>query len=98
MLTTRKGVYKNIEDSTYKLEISRIDNIELYFSSKYYKYLFETQYEEYIKENIKKMDNKFNIKTENLLDTYFIIAFYKKIEKRGFRVYVNSIRIDENYL
>ena len=42
--------------------------------------------------------NKFNIKTENLLDTYFIIAFYKKIEKRGFRVYVNSIRIDENYL
>lgn len=85
-------VYHDIEQSNIYLDVGAI---RFYFSSNLYKTKFEQIYKEYVKnEKI-----KFNLKYKTFLydDDFLYILLYKKIEKRGFRVYNNDIQLDENY-
>lgn len=85
------GIYLNIEDSMY---IYKFKNLIFYFSSIIYKNKFENTLNEYIECEKYKNLNKYHI--EILPDEFFALALYKKIEKRGFRVYINTKRIYEN--
>lgn len=97
MKKTTGDIYLNIEDSDYITIVDRVDRIELYFTSMFYKNKFEKMMNSYIETENYKLKNKYGFDCGELLDTYLILSLYRKIEKRGFKVYVNSIRINENY-
>lgn len=66
-----------------------------YFSSEFYKKKFIENVNKYIHEESLKIRNKYKI--GNILDLFLAVSYYKKIEKRGFRVYdsVNKKEITE---
>lgn len=81
-------VYQNIEETQYKITFL---GLTFYFSSMVYLQKFKKGLQDYIKLEKIKNYNKYGI---NLIpDEFFAIAFYRKLEKRGFRVYYNSNRI-----
>lgn len=82
MLTTERGIFLNLNESNYKITIQ---GITFYFSSKVYLEKFKNKVKEYIAVETAKIYVRYKIILN--LDIYFMIAFYKKIEKRGFRVY-----------
>lgn len=78
-------VYNDINDSNYYVEF---DKIKIYFSSEFNKERFLNGYENYVKEENLKIQNKYKI---NIIATYYLLfAYYRKIEKRGFRI-VNKV-------
>lgn len=89
----RKVVYNDINDSTYYLDVGKA---RLYFSSEFNKARFLNNYKFYIKEETSKLEKKYHVKI--VANYYLMFAFYKKIEKRGFRVEnnVTKTRINEN--
>lgn len=85
-------VYHDIEESNIYLDVG---TIRFYFSSNLYKTKFEKIHKEYVKnEKI-----KFNLKYKTFLydDDFLYILLYKKIEKRGFRIYNNGVQLNDNY-
>lgn len=89
-------VYQNINDSIY---VYKFENYEFYFSSQFYKRNFKLRIESYIKEETYKLKNRYHINNEEFLERFkdiLIISFYKKIEKRGFRIYLNGERIKDD--
>ena len=74
-------VYQNIEESVYSVEI---DNIEFYFSSSFNLRRFKEKSIEYAMQEERKLINRFHVEID--MEKYFLIAFYKKIEKRGFLI------------
>lgn len=89
----RKIIYNDIEDSKYYVEVGKL---RLYFSSEFNLERFSKGYENYIKEENLKIENKYHV---NLLANYYLlISFYNKIEKRGFRVEnsVTNARVSKN--
>lgn len=89
----RAIVYNNIEDSNYKLEVGKL---RLYFSSEFNLKRFNDNYEKYIIDENFKLENKYHVKI--LANYYLLIAFYRKIEKRGFRIEnsVTNAKISQN--
>ena len=90
----RSIVYNDINKSTFSYNV---DELEFYFSSEFNKSRFIKGYKNFIDEEIKKLENKYhvNIKFEIVL----LIAYYKKIEKRGFKIkntVNNRVYIDSN--
>lgn len=86
-------VYNNIENSTYFIDVGKL---RIYFSSEFNKNRFLKNYKTYIDEENAKVENKYHVKI--VANYYLLIAFYKRIEKRGFRI-ENSItkaRVNEN--
>lgn len=78
-------VYNDINDSNYCVEL---DKIRIYFSSEFNKERFLKGYEEYVKEENLKIENKYKI---NIIANYYLLfAYYRKIEKRGFKI-VNKV-------
>lgn len=92
-----RGIYYDIKESDYytKLNVNN-EEILLYFSSLFLKNKFLNNIAMYIhNENIKlSILYKIDIDATKLL----ILSYYKKIEKRGFRVYVNEKEIIESNL
>lgn len=89
----RAIVYNDINDSTYSYDVGKIT---LYFSSNFNKERFIKGYQTFIKEENAKIENKYHVKI--LANYYLLISYYKRIEKRGFRI-ENSItkaRVNEN--
>lgn len=90
-MISARGVYHNIEESTIHLEIN---NYVLYFSSDTNKGRFLGKYDEYY--------SKVNSKLKKIYEMdYFpliLISLYKKVEKRGFRLYYKNIRISEKFI
>lgn len=91
-------VYKNIEDSDYVFNFQRFT---FYFSSKFYIEKFKKELDNYIDIEYKRLIKRYDL----ILDSseYLALSLYKKIEKRGFRVYFErnetkypSIRLREN--
>lgn len=78
-------VYQDIFESNYYYDY---ESYRLYFSSLFNKKRFIERIEEFIKDENIKNSNKYGVKID--LTNYLIIVLYKKIEKRGFRVYNNS--------
>ena len=77
-------VCQNIMESEYK---SSFGGFIFYFTSEFYKNKFENEIENYIEIEEIKIRNKY--KVDLSLSLYLAISLYKKIEKRGFRVFDN---------
>lgn len=75
-------VYQNIFESNYYYDYK---SYRLYFSSLFNKARFIDRIEAYIQDENIKNSNKYGVKID--LTNYLIIVLYKKLEKRGFRVY-----------
>lgn len=90
-------VYQNIEESPIYYEY---DNFTFYFSSAFYRRNFKLRVEQYIKEETYRLKNRYKVINEKFFNDFLkevlLISFYKKIEKRGFRVYLNEVRYKEN--
>ena len=74
-------VYHDLTESTEYVELLQT---RFYFSSSFNKDRFLNGYEEYIKEEENKIRSKYGIKI--VIKYYLLIAFYMKIEKRGFYI------------
>lgn len=80
-MKTERGIYLDITESDYCLENK---DYKFYFSSEVYLNKFNLNYKEYATQEVLKIYNnyKFFIPYQA-----FWIVYYKKIEKRGFRIY-----------
>ena len=85
-------IYYDIFESD--LSITYKDLI-MYFSSEFNLTRFQNKILNFIKEENSKLKVKYNVEVE--FDEMLIIAYYKKIEKRGFRVYKKINYIDGEF-
>lgn len=96
-MKSARGIYYDLKESEYyaSLKINGED-IVLYFSSLFLRKKFLDNVCNYISyENSKLLSNyKIDIDATKL----FILSYYKKIEKRGFRVLVNNKEIIDSNL
>lgn len=74
----------NINESEY---MTTFGGFNFYFSSNFYKEKFEREVSKYVEEEELKINNKY--KTQINVGLYLALSLYKKIEKRGFRVFDN---------
>lgn len=74
-------IYYDLNEST---EIVELLNTKFYFSSSFNKERFLRGYESYIKEEEDKLIAKYGLNISNRY--YLLIAYYMKIEKRGFLI------------
>ena len=89
-------VYQNIEESPI---FYQYENFKFYFSSQLYRRNFKNRIEEYLKEETYKIMNRYKVLNDRffeILKEVLLISYYKKIEKRGFRVYLNEVRYKES--
>ena len=89
-------VYQNIEESPI---FYQYENFKFYFSSQFYRRNFKNRIEEYLKEETYKIMNRYKVLNDRffeILKEVLLISYYKKIEKRGFRVYLNEVRYKED--
>lgn len=86
-------VYQNIEESIYNIEIG---NIKFYFSSSFNLRRFKEKCIEYAVQEERKLINRFHVDID--MQLYFLIAFYKKIEKRGFLIKYKDTTYREDIL
>ena len=86
-MKTENGVYLDLTESDYKVKKL---GLTFYFSSKFYMKKFENDVEFYINNESLKIFNKY--KVTNNFKQFLAIAFYKRVEKRGFRIYDNINR------
>lgn len=83
-MKTENGIYLDLYESEYKVKKL---GLTFYFSSKFYMEKFQNQVETYTHNEMLKLYNKYRVSSN--FKIYLTIAFYKKIEKRGFRIYDN---------
>lgn len=89
-MKTIRGVYNDIMESDYY--VSKND-IVFYFSSEVYARKFEERVDDYVADMLAKYNNKFGtILSGELLYT---INYYRKIEKRGFRIIWDNLELSE---
>lgn len=81
-------------DLTESKEVVELLETKFYFSSSFNKDRFLKGYQSYIKEEEDKIISKYGVLIS--LRYYLLIAFYKKIEKRGFYITKYS-PISQNY-
>ena len=75
---------KIFHDLTESNEFVELLNTRFYFSSSFNKERFLNGYQDYIKEEEDKIVAKYGIKIS--MRYYLLIAYYMKIEKRGFYI------------
>lgn len=76
-----KRVEYDINKSEYYF---RVNKLTFFFSSKFNKTRFENGFIEYAQEETNKIKAKYKVDIN--LTNYLLLAYYKKIEKRGFKV------------
>lgn len=81
MDTTKGGIYLDIDKSRYKVERF---GVIFYFSSKFYKEKFKKNVDNYVLNETLKLQNKYDLNIS--FGKFFAISFYKKVEKRGFKI------------
>lgn len=74
-------VIYDIEKSEY---FSKIGNMKFYFTSIFNKKRFDNKYQYFIEEETHKLQSKYHVNIN--IFNYLLVVFYKKIEKRGFKV------------
>lgn len=84
-------VYNDLKESPFTYEM---DGFLLYFSSVFHKNKFKKTIKEYIKNESLKFRNRYKVNVD--LKDVFIIAYYKKVENRGFRVYRDNLMLSED--
>lgn len=85
-------VYYELEDSPFFL---RINDFMFYFSSEFYKNKFDEEYKNYLRNETLKLDVRYNMIV--YADEMLLLSFYKKIEKRGFRVMYKGVELEKDY-
>lgn len=80
-MKTANGIELDIEKSEYKY---LFEDYIFYFSSEFYMNKFKNEVREFILLETIKLQNKYKVKLN--LTLYLAVSFYKKIEKRGFRI------------
>ena len=76
-----KRVEYDINKSEYYFKVNKLT---LFFSSKFNKTRFENGFIYYVQEETNKIKAKYKVDIN--LTNYLLLAYYKKIEKRGFKV------------
>ena len=76
-----KRVEYDINKSEYYF---RVNKLTLFFSSKFNKTRFKNGFIDYVNEETNKIKAKYKVDIN--LTNYLLLAYYKKIEKRGFKV------------
>ena len=80
-MKTSRGIELDITKSEYFLELY---GLRFYFSSKFYLEKFRKEVLEYITIESARLINRYQIELQ--IYKTLSIAYYKKIEKRGFRI------------
>ncbi len=80
-MKSKRGVYLDIFESEYYYDL---DGVRYYFSSQLYMNKFKENVINYVNENSIKLKLRYKININ--FDLFFTLSYYKKIEKRGFRV------------
>lgn len=86
-MKTIRGIFNNIDESDY---VYNIDGLTFFFSSNLYKEKFIKGLKDYLFYEQLKLKQKYNVNCN--FDLYFMISFYKKIEKRGFKIIENTTK------
>ena len=84
-------VYQDIERSKYIFEV---DNIKFYFSSLFNLERFKRKYLDYIDIEERKIEHKYHYPID--MKNYLLICFYMMIEKRGFKVEVDDVKLEKD--
>lgn len=77
----RQKIFLDLKQSNYKVKIG---SLEFYFSSEFYKKKFEKEADNFAVAENMKFEIRYKVKVN--LYTVFLISYYKKLEKRGFRI------------
>lgn len=77
----RSIVYNDISKSPFCYQVGELI---FYFSSEFNKRRFINGYEEYIVDETHKLESKYHVQLD--LELELTVAFYKRIEKRGYKV------------
>lgn len=80
-MKTSRGIYLNIDESIYYYEYK---NLKFYFSSKFNLKRFSEKVDEFVKKETYNLQIKFQ--NPVYIDEFLAIVFYRKIERRGFRI------------
>ena len=92
-----KRVEYDINKSEY---YSKVNDYILYFSSEFNKRRFENNFYLFAEEETNKLRVKYKVNID--IYNYLVVVFYKKIEKRGFRVLTchnnDIIELKEDYI
>ena len=83
-MKTENGIYLDLNESDYKVKKL---GLTFYFSSKFYMKKNKKGVEIYTHNEMLKLFNKYRV-TSNF-KIFLTISFYKRIEKRGFRIFDN---------
>lgn len=83
-------VYKDVKKSSFKDEYA---GICFHFSSLFNLRRFRSGIKDYINEEELKIRNKYQLEID--MKKYLTIAYYKKIEKRGFYVLIGNEEFNE---
>lgn len=86
-------VYQDITKSDISFEVN---DVKFYFSSSFNLDRFKRRYEDYISNEENKIINRYHYPIE--LKKYFLICFYKLIEKRGFLIEINQEKLTQDEL
>ena len=92
MARVSNHVYYDIFESDISIQYK---DIIMFFSSEFNANRFQNKILNFIKEENDKLKSKYNVIVE--FDEMLIIAYYKKIEKRGFRCYKKIYYETEEY-
>lgn len=84
-MKTKNGIYLDLKESEYKINYN---GLIYYFSSELYMNKFQNKVKQFIIEETAKIKAKYKVNI--YLDTMLSISFYKRIEKRGFRIEYNE--------
>lgn len=92
-----KRVEYDINKSEY---YSKVNDMIFYFSSEFNKRRFENNFYLFVEEETNKLRVKYKVNID--IYNYLVVVFYKKIEKRGFRVLTchnnDIIELKEDYI
>lgn len=80
-MKTINGIYLDLNESDY---IYDLDGVRYYFSSEFYLRKFKEKVLDYVNNETVKLRLKY--KTNFNFDLFLSVSFYRKIEKRGFRI------------
>lgn len=80
-MKTIRGIYLDISESDYFFDL---DGLRYFFSSEFNLKRFKERVLNYVNEESIRLKLKYKINFN--FDLFLSIAFYKKIEKRGFRI------------
>lgn len=84
-------VYNDLKESPFKVDF---EGFELYFSSAFHRNKFKKNIHNYIKEETLKFQNRYKVNIT--MEDVFIIAYYKKCETRGFRVFRDNLLLSSD--